>query len=341
VDNPPPADHNAVQLQNQDQGNQAALIAALTAALNQNNQHQEQGTIRLPQIDVCTFDGNATQWFSFWDLFHSVIHDRANLSPIQKLSYLKTRLVGKAVELLKDLPITVTNYQPTLDLLWRRFENTETLEAQAFHLLQNLCSVRPQNYFDLEHFVNKAEPVLRSLNRPDQPLLPQTDHVLYMSYLRPKLTDFFLDPYLRQLGVGVQPTATNLIAFLVEELRKHPHRLQSSPNRPTSHGQDVPNRTAFPYNTGRKQISSAPAPIHATTTAVQPKTPCAFCGGKHWHQACSTYVTAQQRYDFALKNNLCLLCLRSGHRAADCTLNRLCRLCHRRHRVHQRRTGTL
>jgi hypothetical protein len=37
--------------------------------------------VRLPKLDVPTFDGNLLNWRSFWEQFRISVHDRAHLIP--------------------------------------------------------------------------------------------------------------------------------------------------------------------------------------------------------------------------------------------------------------------
>ena len=48
--------------------------------------------IKLPKIDVPSFDGNILHWQTFWDQFCISIHHRTNLSEAKKLVYLQQAL---------------------------------------------------------------------------------------------------------------------------------------------------------------------------------------------------------------------------------------------------------
>ena len=44
--------------------------------------------VRLPKLDVPTFDGKLVNWCPFWDQFNAAIHGRSSLSKAEKLAYL-------------------------------------------------------------------------------------------------------------------------------------------------------------------------------------------------------------------------------------------------------------
>ena len=45
--------------------------------------------VKLPKIDVPTFDGNILNWTSFWEQFEVSIHSKDQLSIAEKLAYLR------------------------------------------------------------------------------------------------------------------------------------------------------------------------------------------------------------------------------------------------------------
>ena len=50
------------------------------------------GDVKLPTVQLPIFSGVATEWTAFWDLFKTMIHNKKDLSNVQKLTYLKGQL---------------------------------------------------------------------------------------------------------------------------------------------------------------------------------------------------------------------------------------------------------
>ncbi len=44
--------------------------------------------VRLPKLEVPTFDGNLIHWKQFWDQFAISVHNKTNISNAQKTVYL-------------------------------------------------------------------------------------------------------------------------------------------------------------------------------------------------------------------------------------------------------------
>ena len=60
--------------------------------------------VKLPKLDVPTFDGNILNWKCFWEQFCISVHDRSNLSEAEKLVYLHHALKdGSAKHAIKGL----------------------------------------------------------------------------------------------------------------------------------------------------------------------------------------------------------------------------------------------
>ncbi|CAD1476680.1 unnamed protein product [Heterotrigona itama] len=52
--------------------------------------------VKLPEMSLPNFDGASESWASFFDIFSSVIDQNEDLTPGQKLQYLRSTLRGRA-----------------------------------------------------------------------------------------------------------------------------------------------------------------------------------------------------------------------------------------------------
>ncbi len=69
------------------------------------------------------------------DLFHSAVHNNADLSNSQKLSYLQSSLVGKAHKLFSILTVTDSNYEAARKKLSDSYDNKRVI------IREHLCSL--------------------------------------------------------------------------------------------------------------------------------------------------------------------------------------------------------
>ena len=64
--------------------------------------------VRLPKLEIKKFYGNILEWQSFWDQFSSAIHNKENISNIDKFTYLKSFLCDSANHTISGLMLTST-----------------------------------------------------------------------------------------------------------------------------------------------------------------------------------------------------------------------------------------
>lgn len=62
-------------------------------------------------------------WLSFYDNFKSIVHENVNLTPVQKLQYLRSSLTDEAAQLIQALETTSQNYEVVCALLVERYDN--------------------------------------------------------------------------------------------------------------------------------------------------------------------------------------------------------------------------
>ena len=67
--------------------------------------------VKLPKIEVPTFDGNILSWRTFWEQFSVAVHNHGNISDSEKLVYLRHTLKdGKALKAIEGLSCSGEHY---------------------------------------------------------------------------------------------------------------------------------------------------------------------------------------------------------------------------------------
>ena len=67
--------------------------------------------VKLPKIDMPTFDGKITEWSNFWESFEINVNARTGLNDKQKLDLLYRLLKGPALDKIKGLGLQGENYE--------------------------------------------------------------------------------------------------------------------------------------------------------------------------------------------------------------------------------------
>ena len=80
--------------------------------------------IKLPKLDIPTFNGNILHWLTFWEQFCITIHDRSDLSPAQKLVYLRQSLKdGSAKNVIEGLSHSGEQYDVHMHMRTQWLQN--------------------------------------------------------------------------------------------------------------------------------------------------------------------------------------------------------------------------
>ena len=79
--------------------------------------------VKLPKLDVPTFDGNLLNWKTFWEQFTVSVHVRSNLTDAEKLAYLRHALKdGSAKSVVEGLSRSGDHYDEAITCLKTRYD---------------------------------------------------------------------------------------------------------------------------------------------------------------------------------------------------------------------------
>ena len=81
--------------------------------------------VKLPTINIKSFDGEPEKWHTFIDSFECAIDNNDTLSNIQKMNYLQNHVEGKAATVISSIKLANDNYNICLNLLKERYEDKQ------------------------------------------------------------------------------------------------------------------------------------------------------------------------------------------------------------------------
>ena len=102
------------------------VVEAREVIANDNERAQasvRSNQVKLPRIELPTFNGKYEEWHAFFDLFNSLIHSNRDISDTQKFHYLRSSLKGDAAEIVSSLEISGANYADAWTRLKERYDN--------------------------------------------------------------------------------------------------------------------------------------------------------------------------------------------------------------------------
>ncbi|KAL7299350.1 hypothetical protein TKK_0007923 [Trichogramma kaykai] len=283
--------------------------------------HSIRGPVRLPRIELNEFDGTHKEWESFRDLFLSLVHNDPGLSDVKRLHYLKTSLRGDAASAIQGFEITAQNYQSAWAALLSRYDNHRLLVRNHIEALLDLKAMTAES-------AAESQRVLDDINRHRVPLKS-------LGREAKQWDDWFI-----ALGSRAMDPATRL----AWEGEVNVHNQKESDAHPTFQQleQFLLRRSLTLKASGidhTLHLSDARRPADRTTTrnvrsfVTTTEAKCPLCKGKHYLGRCDSFLKldVSSRRGLVSKEALCLNCLRSQHRARDCTSLFTCRSCQGRH----------
>ena len=121
--------------------------------------------VRLPKLQLTSFDGNFKDWSAFWNSFDSAINSYQSLTPIERFSYLRASLRGSAAATINGLNLSSANYEAAVALLKEKYGDPQKIINAHMDALVNLPIV--ENARDLKavrHLYDEVEANVRALS---------------------------------------------------------------------------------------------------------------------------------------------------------------------------------
>ncbi len=266
--------------------------------------------IRLPAMEIPTFNGLIDEWRSFKDLFQATIGNNAHLTGAQKLQYLKASLKGKAAEQISTLSTTDAHYTEAWTILTAKYENTREITQCLIRKMLEYRVIKNENAIELQSLLDNFLKYLRSLRVLGRPTREWDDLIVVILVSK-------LDPNTRREW-AIRQTGTDLptLKKLEDFLQGHIRGLLALGANPQSSSRNV----RFEKN------------VNVHHAAADPVS-CPVCRKPHTVHSCKEFQAkpAAERATLVKKMRLCYNCLSSSHQSKDCPSSGTCRQCGYRH----------
>ena len=299
---------------------------------------------KLPEVAIKPFYGNLEDWSTFWDLYSSAIHDREDVAPIDKFSYLRGLLRGDAEKAIRGFKTTAANYDAAIKTLKERFGDDE---ATRNMLIERLIAIKPVDNSKLESLQQLGDQI-GSILRSLQGLQMSTEsHAnVLIPVLCSKLTEDLLKDWFQKehnKKEGEKTTLAMFSSFLEEQInirRKARMQRQGNVNAKSSPPNDGPfrgqkkgrNGRDHKHDSGSRNSEREPSAYGLQATAEE-KLRCIFCEQSHPSHSCKKAESMEMSLKRRLvrKNQVCWNCLRTGHVSKTCGTRIRCKVCKRKH----------
>lgn len=285
------------------------------------------GVARLPDLGLPSFYGKYETWYSFKDIFDSLVNNRVDLSEIDKFLYLKLCCKGDALKLIDSLNVTTANYSIALDLLQKRYENKRAIINHHVNtLLFNLPQVPKESAAQIRILLDSVHQNTTALKKMQIPV----EHwdLMLIPIILQKMDDRTKREWETKQTDQKLPTLNELIEYLTKKC----FILEAMYNN------NNPNlKVSRNYDKGAIQKSNTKCFLTEQYVQNYPNSynreiKCCVCQESHFIYHCSKFsnMPMSEKYTVIRQLKLCNNCLRSGHSKNDC-LSSGCKKCKLKH----------
>ena len=271
---------------------------------------------RLLKLSLAKFKGDVTGWVSFWDSFKSAVHENNDISKIDKFNYLNSLLEGTAALTVQGLTLTADNYDSAIELLKKRFGNTQQIVATHMEELLRLPASHGDRAQSLRRLYDNLMVHIRGLSSLG------IEIAQYGSILVPVLMSKLLDVVRLRIARenhGEAWEINRLMGTILEEVQA----------RETSEGAKI--LTSRPVIPPRMPSNNNNPTSSSLVINSNPAIKCVYCGEVHYSAACKKVVNVKEHKEILKQLGRCHNCLKPNHRVRDCESRRNCRYCHHKH----------
>lgn len=284
--------------------------------------------VRLPKLELPTFDGDLRQWQTYSDVFDSLIHNNTALSDIDKYNYLISSLKGNALSVVKCTPITSANYLIAYSALRKRYENKRLIAAAHWQTIERTKRINVvDNLMGLRVLIDTFSENLSALENLNFPV-KQWDFVVF-SMLFDRLDSVTQTRFELECGSSLilHHYYRTLCEFLERQCNAWDNVALCNSNTRKS---DIPkNKPVYKNIAGKGGMSSSFLVNSSASTSAC----CSFCSQSHLIYSCPKFLnkSAKERYALVKNKRWCTNCLGDKHTASNCKSKSVCRKCSQQH----------
>ena len=261
--------------------------------------------VKLPKIKIKPFAGDIAEWNAFIDTFEAAIDKKANLSNIEKFTYLRGYLCDDALRCIEGIPLSHENYEHAVSLLKERYGNLQLIISTHMNKLVQLEKVTSCDVGQLRCLYDKIENNVRALNSVGI----EAEHFgpLLIPIVMDKLPKAIILQVTRKLGKDSW-VIEDFIQCIDKEISTREHFQFIKKQEDSEQNMDY--------------TASALA-VAAGKSAKQ----CVFCGKGHYSDCCTIVTDFDARKDIIRKKRRCFRFLKQNHTAQSCRVYLKCYKC--------------
>lgn len=274
-------------------------------------------SVNLPKLNIPSFTGDISDWKAFHDLFKALIIDNKQISDVEKFVYLKSALKNEPLNLINNLKLTNDNFKTAITILEERYGNKHLIINNHIRKLLDTPQITKCNANNLREFLTHVKQHLHSLENLNVPIA-SWDLLLIFIFAQ-KLDFHTRQAFELDKNSTTLPTLTEFYNFL----EKRCTALENL--APPDIRNEYKKVSHFSSSSSDSRYNTKPLPYN---------TKCVYCNiSNHGIYKCSKFknLTLPKKREFVQKHKLCFNCLGTKHSVENCTSQKVCAICQKKH----------
>ena len=293
-------------------------------------------SVKTPRLEIPTFDGSSSTWIRFRDIFESVIHTKANLSNVEKFSFLvsSVKLPAGESNVLDNFKVCDDDYEAAWLAICERYNDRKKIIAMHCSSLFGLEKMKCESKHEIQKIIDGFTSQISALKQLGYTLGKYDDFSnmiivqLALSKLEPKTLREW-----KKCCTEDSITWQQLLDFLTTMSRSLddetiPNVRKESENKRESNNQSKGSKSLFVAKAGNKSRNMK----------------CLLCGETHPIWSCPKFngMGLDERKQTIKEKRLCWNCFSPSHPVKDCVSKYRCKICNQLHHslLHYSRTST-
>lgn len=275
--------------------------------------------VKLPKLDVPTFDGSILNWKTFWEQFSVAVHDRSNLTDAEKLAYLRHALkAGSAKSVIEGLSRSGEQYEEAITCLKSRYDRPRLIHQAHVRKILEIPNLKDGSGRELRRLHDTALQHLRALKSMGHE--PSGPFITSMLELKLDVNTTFEWQRHSQSSTDV-PHYKLLLEFINLRAQASEAAISDPTKKPFK-------SDPLPAKRNYRSVASFVASANSSPGS------CVACKSEnHPLYVCSRFkaLSHAEKLSVLRTNSLCLNCLRPGHFVSSCKSLHKCRVCQKPH----------
>ncbi|KAL0860882.1 hypothetical protein ABMA27_009419 [Loxostege sticticalis] len=289
-------------------------------------------SIKLPPIELPSFDGKTQNWPKFYESFKSNIHNNKQLTDSQRVQYLVGKLTHDALKVTAGIVPTGETYNIIWESLVKKFQDKRALGT---HYLNNILDskgcINTSN--SLDTFIGmytSSVAALKQLGIEDL-----SDFILFHCALR-KIDSQTIQAFELAFRNKEIPSYNDLVSFVQDQAKILQRSSNNGSARASNSGASASkpstNQSSRPQTYKSFVASNEGVPTTSLTKS------CEFCNKTdHLIYSCSQFKnlsSPRARFEFIKSKHGCVNCLSGSHTVTSCKSTHVCGICKKRHHTY-------